>query len=342
MNIQSASRSLAMASVALTSVAAAHAQSEAGFGDSGWFLRADASARFNVKASISRTRPLLSPGTYDNGFVLPDIGGTASGKTWNWGYNTLDQNVGGQLVLSRLDGVPGLAGQDLNVNSPLLGGELIGGYNFSPFQIGHRNARFAFEIGYGYSGFSENINLAESGTAALRTDSFGLGGIIPPLPPYAGTATGPGPLIDLNPSSQNVTVSPVTTAFRGSLETTFHDFRIGPAFSMDLTRRLTAAIGAGYSSVYIGSRVSYVESVNFSNPAMPAISPGSTDFSKGSWYPGVYAEGRLHYRITDFLDVFVGGDIRHNGKLKFGDAAREVTIDITTTYAAKAGLTFQF
>src|SRR5215207_213527 len=60
---------------------------------SGFFARAGGMARFNVKATFSGIAPpTLPPGVYENGFVLPDIGGSPV-KTWNWGYNSPDQIV---------------------------------------------------------------------------------------------------------------------------------------------------------------------------------------------------------------------------------------------------------
>ncbi|HUR44368.1 MAG TPA: hypothetical protein VMZ27_00735 [Candidatus Saccharimonadales bacterium] len=93
----------------------------------GFYFRGGVATRFNVKASITGSRPALPAGVYDNGFVLPDVGGTASDKTWNWGYNSAAQVASGQLVLNRLDNVPSFGPQNLNVSNPLLGGEIVGG-----------------------------------------------------------------------------------------------------------------------------------------------------------------------------------------------------------------------
>jgi hypothetical protein len=310
------------------------------------------SVAFNDAVSAGRnmklSKPTLGPGMYDTGFVLPDNGGTASGLTWNWGYNSLSQLSANQLTQTRLDGVPTIGKQDVNVSDPILGGEVIGGYQFTPFLIGKKSARAAFEIGYGYSGFSENSGFGAAGTATGTTDQFGLGAgadtILVPLPPYAGTATGPGPLIDLNPppGGHTVIASPVTTAFQSSLKTTFHDFRIGPALDIDLTRRLSAGFGFGYSSVYADSSLAYVETVTFANPAFTPLAPTRADIKKGSWRTGAYAEVRLNYRFTDFVSLFVGGDIKYNRNFSFGDAGHQVDIGLGSTYGAKAGVTVHF
>ena len=166
---------------------------------SGWFIRAGAVARFNVNASLGSIPPASGTGIYDDGYVLPDKGGTASGKTWNWGYKGTNQVVGPVLDMNRFNAVPSIGEQDVKAGNPLLGGEIIGGYNFTQFEMGRRTARLGFEVGLGYSGFSENLNHSASGTASHTTDRYGMGGIVPPIAPYFGTAQGPGPLINLNP-----------------------------------------------------------------------------------------------------------------------------------------------
>ncbi len=340
---------LPLRSAALISVAAglvgqevARGQSLEEYERSGWFVRVAGVARFNVKATITGSRPTLGPGMYDTGFVLPDNGGTASGLTWNWGYNSVSQLSANQLTQTRLDAVPTIGHQDFNVSDPILGGEVIGGYQFNPILIGKKTAHVAFEIGYGYSGFSENSSFGAAGTASFTTDTRPVDPILAPIPPYAGTAAGPGPLIDLQPGTHTVILSPVTTAFQSSLKTTFHDFRLGPALDIDLNKRLSVGFGFGYSSVYADSSLAYVETITFANPAFAPIAPAHVDIKKGQWRTGAYAEVRLNYRFTDFVSLFVGGDIKCNRNFSFGDAGHQVDIGLRSTYGAKAGVTVHF
>src|SRR5882672_5342893 len=212
-------RPVALASVAAGLGASAltpgavHAQSIESYEQSGWFVRAGGVARFNVKTTLTQTTTPLAIGYYDNGFVLPDNGGTASGKTWNWGYTSGLQ--GNQLVLSRYDSLPTIGKNDVSTPNPLFGAELIGGFQYSPFLMGNKTAHLRIEIGYGYSSFSQNLGYAGFSDASFTTDSFGTGGIVVPEAPYAGTAAGPGPLIDLNPTAHLVANSPSTTTFNG-------------------------------------------------------------------------------------------------------------------------------
>ena len=311
--------------------------------NTGWFVRLGAVARFNVKASVESITPTKPPGVYDNGFVLPDSG--AGGQTWNWGFNEDSQAAAGQLVLNRLDDVPSIGQRDVDVPDPLLGGEILGGFRFSDLEIGKTRGRFGFEVGFGYSGFSENVNAIVSGTARRTTDSFGLGGIVPPIAPYAGTVAGPGPLISLNPGASMLVVDVpggTRTSFDGSLEANFYAFKIGPTFEIDLTRRLSLAIGLGYTSVYTDSRLKYDESLTFTAPGLPAIPSHHATINDGDWRVGVYTELRVNYRLFQHLDLFGGFDFQHNSKFTFGDSRYEATVDLGATFGGKAGLTIWF
>lgn len=332
---------LAAAAAGFVAPGSTHAQDIDLLDRSGWFVRANAVARFNVKATYTGVRPTLASGSYDNGFVLPDAGGTASGKTWNWGYNSDSQISGGQLQVSRLDSVPTVGAHDANVSNPLLGGEIVGGYQFHSFQVFKTTARFGFELAYGYSSFSEGMNYGASGTSTLTTDSFGLGGILPPVAPYAGTATGPGPLIDLNAASHTPITSGATAAFQGHLDTTLHSFRLGPSFELDLSKRVSLALSAGYSSIYADNRLRYTEGVTFANGDIPNLG-SSAELAKGNWRPGIYAELRANYRISDKLDAFLGADFQHNNKMTFGDVQHRVELDLSMTYGAKGGVVYHF
>jgi hypothetical protein len=312
---------------------------------SGWFVRAGAVARFNIKASISTVLPATGPGIYDDGYVQPDSGGTASGTTWNWGYNAASQIEGDQLVLKRFNDLPSLSQQDVNVSNPLLGGEIVTGYQFSEFRVGKKTARFGIEVGAGYLRFSEGMSFVASSTASQTTAGYAIGGILPPVAPYAGTAAGPGPLISLNPgSSTTVQDNPggTTTSFQGNLETKFYNLRIGPTFELDLSKHLSFATSVGYAPVYADAQLRYANAVTFSNPAVPGLASTQANVDGSNWRLGFYAEIRLNYRFTSHIDAFVGGDFQDNNNFTFGDSAYQVKLNLGATYGTKIGMTFRF
>jgi hypothetical protein len=308
----------------------------------GFYFRAGVASRFNVKASITGARPLLPSGVYDNGFVLPDIGGTASGKTWNWGYNSSGQLAGGQLILSRLDNVASFGQQNLDVSNPLLGGEIIGGAYLLEFNIGKRAARLGIELGYSFSSFSSKMNFSSSSEAAnLTVGAYDLNGVVPPEAPYAGNPQGPGPLINLDPSSFTTTTSPGSTAFQGTLESSLHELRLGPAIELDLTDRWMVGFGAGYSSLFVNSTLRYTETSTFEDSNFPG-GASTADINRAKWSPGLYAEIRASYRFTKNLSAYLGADAQSHKNVTFGDAAHQVKIGLGSTYGVKAGVSFGF
>jgi hypothetical protein len=169
-----------------------------------------------------------------------------------------------------------------------------------------------------------------------------MNGVIAPQPPYAGIAAGPGPLIDLNSHNHTVATAAATTAFAGSLDSSMQNIRIGPAFDMDFTKRFSAGVGLGYSTVYVDSSLKYSETTSFANSAVPNLNSGLVTLQRAEWEPGVYFEMRANYQFSRYVGAFAGGDLQYNSSLEFGDTAHQVKIDLGTTYSAKAGVMIRF
>jgi len=306
----------------------------------GWSVRLGAVSRFNIKTSISSVTPAAGAGIYDNGFVLPDNSGSAA-KTWNWGYNSASQISGDQLNVRRLTGVPTIGQQDSG--NPALGGEIVAAYSVYEFEIGKKAARVGIEFGYGYSSLSGNMNSSAAGNATLTTDGYKLNGILPPAAPYAGTAAGPGPLIDLvsDPASHTFTTAQETTSFQGSLSANFHELRLGPSLEIDLTKRISLSGGFGYSAVFADASLKYSETMIFT-PDIGSVRTPSASIDRTDWRPGMYANLLMGYRITKLIGVFAGGDYRYNQAMEFGDAGHHVKLDLGSTIGAKGGIIFSF
>lgn len=330
---------LACAAAGMASVKNSSAQEFNQPEDSGYYLRFGAATRFGAKANVSAARPVLPAGVYNNGFVLPDVGG--GDQTWNWGYTSASQVQGNELVFSRYDNLPVMGRQDLDEASPLFGGELVGGIDMLEFTIFDRTAKLAIELGYGFSTFSSDLNSTSTGTATYTVRGYNFGGIVLPQPPYSGTFEGPGPVIDANPSSETVFTSPATTMFNGSLETFFHELRLGPAVNVALNGRWTIGVGAGYSSVLSDSTLRYDESTTFTDPSIPTAT-GRGDINHGRWSPGAYAELRTAYQINRHLSAYLGADVSYHKDVSFGDDTYRVNLDLGSTYGLKVGLGYRF
>jgi hypothetical protein len=330
----------------LTLHGSAPAQDFEGSQRSGFYMRLGAAARYNVKASITPIAPPTATGNYANGFVLPDIGGSTN-LTWNWGYQSTNQvdAARGLLNFYRYDNVPTLQASDAAVNSPLWGGELIGGYRMADFKIARKPAHFGMELGFGYSGFSQNVNRSVAGTGSYTTAAYSYNGILLPAAPYAGTFAGPGPLLNLNPDVlATATDAPGGTvaSVQGTLKSSFYELRFGPVLEWDLSRKFTASLGAGYSAIYVDAEWNYSQGVSFANPAIRPYGGISGKTFQSKWRPGVYAEMLVAYHISNRLNAYVGGDVHLNNSTTFGDSNYTVEINLDFTYQAKAGISYSF
>lgn len=311
------------------------------FDQSRWFVRASARALFNVKATVSRPAEVTQSGSYDDGFVLPDISHTGSGKTWNWGYQRNEQVVGDQLRFQRLRGAP-MAGllDDESATSP--GGELLGGTEILRFSVGRREAHLGLEAGYGYNRFSVQERSSASSLATLTVAGYNLGGIIPPVAPYAGTFNGPGPLIDLEPAVAGSLESASVATFDGDLNSDLHAFKLGVWLDYPVTHRLTASLSLGYSALYADTQLRYTESTAFASDAIPDVAPTQKTVGGRDWNPGFYTQLRLRYDFSRHVGAFLGGDFQFNDRFRFSGEGREVTLDFQTMLAVSLGLSYRF
>ncbi|HAV62698.1 MAG TPA: hypothetical protein DCY13_10065 [Verrucomicrobiales bacterium] len=309
----------------------------------GYFFRFAGKALFNVRASVDQVAPTpQTPGNYDNGFVLPDIGGTASGLTWNWGFLSDDQIASDMLNFERYSNLPHGGAISGEKDDPLIGGELLFGVEFGRFDVGTREWAWGAEIGYGFNPFKISNRSMAAGTVDYLAASHALNGILPPVGPYSGTFEGPGPVIDLNPTSTTAISSAATSTFDGTLESSLHNFKFGFWVEAPVTQKFSVALSLGYSSILADSELSFRETFTFANPAIPQLADVDTSVTADGWRNGFYGQLRVNYEINQYLGAFVGGEFQYNNRFKFGGAGRNVTLDFTGIYSAVAGVSIDW
>jgi hypothetical protein len=295
----------------------------------------------NAKASVTQTPPPASPTIYNNGFVLPDISGN-SGLTWNWGYNSASQVSGDQLNFTRLDSTA-VGTVNNGASDTSLGGELMVGTEFFRFDLGQRKARFGFEAGFAYNPFTMNYGGVAQGTASYTQASYGLGGIVPPEAPYAGTFNGPGPLISTTPLSSSTINSASQSTYSGKLDSSLYCMKLGFWLEVPVTSKFLAGVSLGYSPVYAKPQLTFSENMTFTDPGIPASGPVTQEVtSAGDWKLGCYAGVRLAYQFTPHIAAYVSGDYQNNGHFHFSGANRDVSMDLSTMFAVGMGVSYAF
>ena len=346
---------LALGLAALTTPSFAAEDLDDSTDQSGWFIRLGGRISTGVKAQIRDTQvaPTPTAGVYNDGFVLPDAGGSST-LTQNWGYQNAGQVQGNNLVFHRLDSVPRVGDRTGLQDNPQYGGELVGGFEFVRFDLGKREARFGFELGYSYSQFSVTDHATAKGSSPFTVDGYPLDALVPGSPinppgaPYAGSFIGSAnsnnPLIGLNTSSHTVTSVAGTSTLNSRLESDFHTFRVGPWIEVPLSARVNLALSVGYATIYSAAHLTLDESVTYADPAAQAFAPVpiSGRYLRSHWSPGAYAQLRATYRLTKHVGVYIGGDFQYNTGVTVTAPGREARFDFGKTYGAVVGVTYGF
>ncbi|MCA9449495.1 MAG: hypothetical protein KC931_20415, partial [Candidatus Omnitrophica bacterium] len=333
-------------------------------------------------------RNSVSPGIYDDGYVLTDSSGNAGGKTWFWGYENNAQVNGGSIDFSRQ------VSQDRNLSAvsrssttydlratpleitqnqdgPSQGVELVfekdllafgrftlgaeAGFSFQRLEIASRQ-RVQVPI---------TINTRERRTTTshwsqsgrYQVDSYALTGVIPPLGPYSGSSTGPGPMIAAgssstlyqqrtmgsgsSSSSQTTTRTSLMTGNQSGIHTVdaeMYSLRFGPVGHFQIGERLSAAAGAGLLLNFVNADLSYSETLS-----IPGIG-GRSDSARKSeseLLPGGYVEARLHYQLCEALSVYSMAQLNFSDDFEASVGSKAVTVDFGTTYYFGIGIELQ-
>jgi hypothetical protein len=309
----------------------------------GWFLRAGARVTSGMKASMRdlKAAPSIVPGSFDNGYVQPDVSGNSK-STWNWGYNSASQVQGDTLVLSRLSGTPRVGNIDSLGDVTQYGGELALGFEFFRFNLAKREAKFGWEFGYAFSQFNLSQHSSASGSVAYDVSRYALNGVNAPLPPYAGSFNGPGPVIALQGTSDATVVSTASSTLDSHLESDLHIFRFGPWIEVPISGRMSATLGFGYATIYANPHLNLSERLSISNPVIPGSSSNSGRYSRSAFVPGAFSQLRINYRLTKLVGLYLGGEFQYNTGVTVAAPTRSVRLDFGSTYGAVGGVNLSF
>jgi len=188
---------------------------------------------------------------YDNGYVRIDSSGNLGGQTWNWSYQdnaqynpagtgSIDYSITNSLGNARADEDGGdHHGVDLFAYYDM------GAAGFKG--LGNRQATWGFRAGLQYS--RVNIGNSDFLTTGLTTttDSYDLGGVIPPLAPFVGNPNGPGPLLSDNPTRSTVLGGTGLVSGSRELDIDLTLINLGSYLEIPVTEKLNFLAEAGVS-----------------------------------------------------------------------------------------------
>ena len=302
---------------------------------------------FNVSATI-RNHVVAAPAgpIYDDGYVAPDISGSAL-KTWNWGFTNPNQVQGGNLDMHSASSPRDGSQQQFNDDSHP-GFDLSYGRELGRFHIG-RHAELPWGVMVGFSSTDLDLRSVNtmSGIVPRQTYPFALGGTVPPLTvPYNGTFAGPGPLIAVTPGAlpppDNVAVS---STLASKITGLAYGLKIGPFIELPIWDRFYASLGAGIMGVNADLQFDYTETTSLVAGGGATGGPPATrtaTLNHSEWLFGPYATASLAYRLSETMSVFLGGQYENLGSTTISGAAKDATVKLGQFLQATAGIRFTF
>ena len=297
---------------------------------------------FGVTARVTNVSP--APPTapdYHNGFVRPDVSGNAGGQTWYWGYANDAQISGDTLNLSTAVESPS-DGTGSEADGDFQGGfEVMYARELGRLELGKRRAPWGFEVGVTSLNTLLKTSDTYSGDVGVMTESYGLGGIVPPRAPYEGTFEGPGPLINSTPFNQRFGTAAATSDVRTQIETLLVGLKAGPFIEIPIARRFQFNFSAGGALLFAFNDFSFNETVTVAGLPDAALSSAGAD-SDTQLVPGAYAQASFSYNLSDFLGVYLGGQYQYVSDVSFGTGGKEATVDFSNAFELVFGLRTTF
>jgi hypothetical protein len=297
---------------------------------------------FGISARVETQyvpRP-ISP-VYDDGFVLPDVSGGAGGKTWNWGYLSENQVVGDSLEMHTLTDSPSVGRTGQSDDGLQAGFEVMYGRELGRFKIGKRTAAWGVEAGFTSLNSQLETGNQYIGTMAVKTASYGLGGIVPPTAPYSGSFDGPGPLIDLLPYDVRENDALATSTVDSEIDSWIFGLKLGPFLEVPLSRKFTAKVGAGLTALAVQTDFAVQQQVRV--PGIPdSLLFWQSSTSEMDFVIGAYGLATVSYAVSDFLSVYAGGQYQFLSDVTVSTGGTQATIQFDRSFELIVGLSTSF
>ncbi|MBX3742520.1 MAG: hypothetical protein KF712_16155 [Akkermansiaceae bacterium] len=304
---------------------------------------------FNLKASFSglgglpAARPFPLPGAavreYDDGFVRPDISGSAT-TTTNWSYQNASQYDpagGGSLTFSITD-VPGTA-STRETDDALAAFEMFASRDMGTFQLGGQAVSWGLIARMNYA----NIGIRSGSTLALdgrrMTDTFQLNGVVPPLAPYTGSFNGPGPLLGTTPVQDTLLVPDGATVsgFR-ELEANLFAFSAGPWISFTPFEKFHFQLEAGVTLAVIDGDYRQRSTTAFGGATATSTARGGDR----DVLPGFYAGGTASYDFNSQWSGFAGLRYQYLDAFELNAGGSRASLSFSQSFIGVIGVRFRF
>ena len=299
---------------------------------------------FNITAKFRGFQPAplaTSPGAgplvnrdYPDGYVHVDSSDNAGNQTWNWGYRNDSQYNAEASTLNF---------HRLSVNSesgPAASGDPSYGFEVSYLRrLGDCGAgHFSLEFAFGYNRLAISDNSAHSVGATVTTDSFPLGGVIPPFAAYAGSFSSPGALLGAQPTRESSGASGLLTG-RRETEADIYNFRLGPVYTLPLSQKVRMELATGLAVAVVNNQFSFSETLLVNGHSeWRSGNGGATDTICGP-----YIRGGFSLDLSPAWSVFAGAQYQYMvDVIKQSAAGKTVELDFRQAIYVSASVNLRF
>ena len=292
---------------------------------------------FNIRAKFSEPATLTLPSSpgghqYTDGFVAEDSSGNQGGLTWNWGYQHPSQISGGDVLMHTPAGISAGGASQSATDDPNLG------FDFNYVRdLGHEDwGQWGIKIGFGYTRINVRDNDPIAANLDTTTDAYPLNGVVPPVAPYSGTFSGPGPLLGATPT-QSTSIVPDGAFITGNnnLDAELYDLRLGPAVNIPLSDRFSVQSSGGLALGILDSHFTFSE-----NSIYTGAMSGSNH--RTAFLPGAYAELGFAYQLCHCTSLFTGVQFEYLEDFKQTANGHSAELDLGSTIFYEIGLQFHF
>lgn len=281
--------------------------------------------------------------TYDNGYVRLDSSGNTGGLTWNWSYddNAQYNPLGtGSINYSITNNFANARAEEDGAAKP--GVELFAYYDMGSagFKgLGNRQATWGFRAGLQYSRIAlVNSDLLNTGLTTT-TDSFDLGGTIPPLAPYTGSFGGPGPLLGDNPTRSTFVGGNGLVSGSRQLDVDLTLLNLGSFLEIPVTEKLNLLVEAGVTLGLVSGSYDFQSATT-----VPGLGTQNSNGSNSStdFLPGVYFGLGVTYRINDDWSILGSGRYQYLQSYDLRANSSQASLSFDSAFLLSLGGVYSF
>ena len=306
------------------------------------------------------TTGVIAPRIYNDGFVGLDPGTINDNRTWNWGYQGPGQ-AGTDTLTFHASGAQSIRSDVPTVSPPLhqsetsISGQVHLNLHLMPLRTDNRpGIQTGFLLSLSALGFEDQFKFSDFSLLQARddfridyTDIFQLAGVVPPSAPYAGTATGPGPVIPNMPDSRSATPVPINRTeatlrnqVHSSFEASIVSLGVGPAWRYHSSKTLSWEFAAGLSLNVYDWSANQQETVTVTGGLEPVRSwSNSRTGSDINW--GLFVRGAIQHQLSESWSIALLFQAHTIEDLSFGPGPSNVELENDGfTIGWNAGLSF--